>query len=296
MPSARKFVLLVLAAAIAAGTGLYAKAWIGAERARAIAGQKTTVVAAPAEERTQVLVAARKLALGSFVKTGDLRWQAWPAESVSDSYIVKGGTEAPEPIGAVVRQTLNAGQPLTPEAVVRSGERGFLAAVLKAGFRAVSVPVNATTGISGFVFPGDRVDVLLALRTRGTDDGGQGETRYLSSTLLEGVRVLAVDQVVEKKGSDVAVAKTATLEVTPKQAEKIALALEMGALSFSLNSLAADELAEEIPMETASGESSRGSLTLDAELIDPRTYLGARPASKPSLTILRAGKAETASF
>ena len=226
-----------------------------------MAGPETKAVAAPPETHSQVLVASRKLPLGSFVKAGDLRWQAWPDDSISNSYVVKGRTEAPEPIGAVVRQSLHPGQPLTPEAVVRSGERGFWAALLKAGFRAMWVPVNATTGISGFVFPGDRVDVLLAMRTRGTDDGGQGETRFLSSTLLEAVRVLAVDQVVEKKGSDAAVAKTAILEVTPKQAEKIALALEMGALSFSLNSLAADELADEIPMETASGESSRGSLT-----------------------------------
>ena len=126
--------------------------------------------------------------------------------------------------------------------MVRPGERGFLAAVLTPGMRAVTVPVTATSGIAGFVFPGDRVDLILAHDFQ----TGTGENRVInraSETLLTDVRVLAVDQKTASKDGAAALAKTATLEVEPRQAEMIAVSVKLGDLSLSLRSLRREDVA-----------------------------------------------------
>ncbi len=138
--------------------------------------------------------------------------------------------------GTVVRTGVASGEPVTNERVVKSGERGFLAAVLSPGKRAVSVPVTATTGIAGFIFPGDRVDLILthAIDKKGEDD----RTRRASETVLTDVRVLAVDQQTDDQNGKASIAKTVTIELTPRQAELVSLVMELGRLSLSLRSLA----------------------------------------------------------
>jgi pilus assembly protein CpaB len=214
-----------------------------------------------------VLVASKELSSGQFIKVKDLRWQAWPKTGVSDSYYIKGKpgkkTEDSERrnkkkaksgnkekrkkpgkgviddfVGAVVRSNVMPGEPITDGRIVRPGDRGFLAAVLKPGTRAISVPINATTGISGFVFPGDKVDMLLTHSIKG---GSSDAVRRATETVLSDIRVLAVDQRTDDVEGKAVLAKTATLEVTPKQAEVIAVASEMGRLSLSLRSLAKEE-------------------------------------------------------
>jgi len=117
---------------------------------------------------------------------------------------------------------------------VLPGSRSFMAAVLRPGMRAVSVGVTATSGISGFVFAGDQVDLLLTHKT------GKGEdtSHLVTETVLRNIRVLAVDQKVDAKPGDApTIARTATFEVTPKQAEIVAIVSEMGRLSLALRSL-----------------------------------------------------------
>src|SRR4029079_17075729 len=112
--------------------------------------------------------------------------------------------------------------------------RSFMAAVLRPGFRAVSVGVTPTSGISGFVFAGDQVDLLMTHKI----SRGEDRNYLVTETVLRNVRVLAVDQKVDAKpGDPPLVARTATLEVTPKQAEIVAIIGEMGRLSLSLRSL-----------------------------------------------------------
>jgi pilus assembly protein CpaB len=129
--------------------------------------------------------------------------------------------------------------------------------------RAVSVPVTATSGISGFVFPGDQVDILIThpLTVSGK---GEGVPHQASETVLHDVRVLAVDQKLDSKGGEAIVAHTTTLEVTPKQSEVIAVASEMGKLSLSLRSLTTP------PGEETGGDSAdnpgSGTFTLDSEV------------------------------
>ncbi|MGB1027797.1 MAG: Flp pilus assembly protein CpaB, partial [Rhodospirillaceae bacterium] len=155
-----------------------------------------------------------------------------------DSFIIEDEeTTLDSLVGAEIRAPVSGGIPLQNAQLVFPGDRGFLAAVLTPGLRAVSVPVTDTSGIAGFVFPGDRVDVMLSVRLQGKDDEGSAETRYAGLTVLTNVRVLAMDQRTETINGEVSLADTATLEIWPKDSEKVALALAMGELSLALNSL-----------------------------------------------------------
>lgn len=274
-----RVLFLVAALTIAVGTALLARGWVAAERAAAAASRPAVQVPRPAAE---VLVAVKELAPGSFVKPEHLKWQPWPKDGLQAAYIVNTtSAKAVDFSGAVVRSRVLAGQPVTRQGVVQPGERGFMAAVLTPGMRAVSVPVNATSGIAGFAFPGDKVDVVLTLRL--PEQGETKRPRYASQTLLRDVRVLAMDQVTENADGQAKVAKTATLEVSAKSAEHVALALQMGSLSLSLRSLAQDAGADD------------HSYTLDREILFMGTK-GATASGGRTVYVLRGDKTETAKF
>ena len=113
-----------------------------------------------------------------------------------------------------------------------------MAAVLDKGMRAVSTEISPETGAGGFILPNDRVDVILSRRDREAEKAG-GADAQVSETILTNVRVLAIDQTLEEKnGQRVVVGKTATLELTPRQAETLALSRQLGTLSLALRSLA----------------------------------------------------------
>ena len=235
----RRIIVLLIAVIAAGGTAMYARSWIESQQA-SIAAVAAPV---PEEEIYEVLVADVELPAGTFVKPQHLRWQRWPTDDVPASYVLRPGRSEEDMIGAVVRQRIAVGEPITDGAVVKPGERGFLAAVLNPGMRAVSVPITPISGNSGLIFPGDRVDVILT-QTLVTDDGLG--SRRVSETVLKNIRVIAMgaetsDDPEEGKAHDRA--KTATLEVTPRQAEKVALLTELGKLSLSLRSLAHPETA-----------------------------------------------------
>lgn len=182
----------------------------------------------------QVLVARTDIRTGQIVKPDDMRWQAWPDGTISPTYIIEGRRPLSDFVGAVARAPISAGEPITEGRVVLSGTRGFMAAVLQPGLRAVSIQVTPTSGVSGFIFAGDRVDLIL---THIFEKDAMKE-RQASETVLRDIRVIAMDQRLDARpGEAPQVAKTATLEVTPKQAEIIALAAEMGKLSLALRSL-----------------------------------------------------------
>lgn len=235
--------IVLVAALLLAGL----TAWLVQSR---LSGRETPVAAEqpappPQLPTVEVLVAKQNLPVGAFIKPEHLLWKAWPEDSVVAGYLVKGTATESDLAGAVVRTRLHAGEPLTKERVVHPGDQGFLAAVVEPGKRAVSVPIDATRGVSGFVFPGDFVDVLLTFKRDVVSGEGESqvqETRYFSQTLLTDVRVLGIDQTVHNDGNAAKVAKTATLEVTPKQAEKIAVGLELGDLSLSLRSVGRQEM------------------------------------------------------
>jgi pilus assembly protein CpaB len=246
----KKIVLLVGALIIAAVTAVMAKnMFSGASAPQAQAGP-----AVP--QGPQVLVATRALPVGTIIDAEAFRYQPWPEGLVQDQYYIQGGEGAADPqslIGTVVRTDISAGQPVTRGALIRPGERGFLAAALGPGMRAVTVPVSATSGVAGFIFPGDRVDIVLTQQVEG---GGDGTPLRVSETIIRNIRVLAVDQRInarDEEGNQVAQnTSTVTFEATPKIAEKIAVAQTIGQMSLSLRSLADNNA--ELERAIASGE------------------------------------------
>ena len=246
----RKIALLVGALVIAAVTAIMAKnMFTGASAPQAVAGP-ATVPAGP-----QVLVAVRALPVGTIIEADALRYQPWPQGLVQDAYFTRGeqGADPQSLVGTVVRTEIAAGQPVTQGALVRPGERGFLAAALGPGMRAVTVAVSATSGVAGFVFPGDRVDLVLSQEVQG---GGDGPPLHASETIVRNIRVLAVDQRINARDEDgnqvPQRSSTVTFEATPKIAEKIAVAQTIGQLSLSLRSLADNNA--ELERAIASGE------------------------------------------
>lgn len=232
--SLRSILLIIIAIVLSVGTALFARGWIHAERA-AMAAQSGT--REPVQAAMEILIVNVDLPAGSFVKPQQLRWQPWPEKNLLSVYTVKGKGKREDFIDSVVRSGITTGEPITEGRVVRPGDRGFLAAVLTPGKRAVTVPVNATSGIAGFIFPGDRVDLILTHAMR-MDNSENSRMKRASETVLRDIRVLAVDQSTDDQNGEVEVAQTATLEVTTKQAEMIAMLTEMGKLSLSLRSLA----------------------------------------------------------
>jgi pilus assembly protein CpaB len=203
----------------------------------------------------KILVARKALPVGTIIDAEALTFQPWPKELVQNAYYTEGAPDAnmQKLLGTVVRSPITAGQPVTRGALVGPNDRGFLAAALGPGMRAVTVPVNKTTGVAGFIFPGDRVDLVLTQEVRG---GGDGSPLKVSETVVRNLRVLATDQRIDDKGEDgkveVKYIDNVTVEATPRIAEKIAVAQSMGSLSLSLRSIA-DNTAE-LERMVASGE------------------------------------------
>jgi pilus assembly protein CpaB len=153
-----------------------------------------------------------------------------------------------------VRNPLTAGEPVTQGSLVAPGDRGFLAAALGPGMRAVTISVSAGTSVAGFVFPGDRVDLVL---TQEVDCECDEQPLRASETILRNVRVLATDQSTEttttpEGQTQVQAFSMVTLEVTPIIAEKIAVAQTIGTLSLSLRSIADSQ--SELERAIASGD------------------------------------------
>ena len=174
--------------------------------------------------------------------------------------------------GWVARNPIAAGEPITEGKIIAPGNRGFLAAVLRPGMRAISVPVTVTSGISGFIFPGDQVDMLItylgADAASKSDDSPRAKYDHKAAeTVLHDVRVIAIDQRIESKAGEAVVAHTATLEVTPKQSEMIALASEIGKLSLSLRSLVPGEATDSRMTRIRFAETAPiPTVTLDSEV------------------------------
>jgi pilus assembly protein CpaB len=242
--------ILVCAAVLTAGGTIYfAQSWMSRERAQLEAMKKQPVK----EEGAQILVAKKNLPAGQFVKPEDVEWRPWPKEGVAPTYYLKGKVEKTALIGAVVRRGITAGEPMTDGKLAKPGDQGFLAAVLEPGMRAITVSINQTSGIAGFVFPGDRVDLLLTAEIPDAD--GSGQKRFATETVLTKIRVLAMDQRVNDVDNTPKVSKTITVEVTPKQAEMIAVAGQLGRLSLSLRSLANDDQ-KDFKSETATASAT----------------------------------------
>ncbi len=245
----KKVALLLGALVIAIVTAVMAKNMFTG------AGAEQAAAAPVVPQGPKVLVAKKPLPVGTIIDPEALTFQAWPKELVQNAYYTEGSPDADisKLIGTVVRNPVTAGQPLTKGSLVGPNDRGFLAAALGPGMRAVTVPVSNTAGVAGFIFPGDRVDMVL---TQDVAGGGDGPPLKVSETILRNLRVLATDQRIDSKDEEgrtvVKTFSSVTLEVTPRIAEKISVAQSLGSLTLALRSIA-DNTAE-LERAVASGD------------------------------------------
>jgi pilus assembly protein CpaB len=245
---AKKIALLLGALLIAGITAFMAKnMFAGASAPKAIAA----AIPVQAPQGPEILVATRALPVGTIISADSFRYQPWPKELVENVYYLKGEADPVALSGTVVRTPITAGQPLTKGALVKPGDRGFLAAALSPGMRAVTVSVSEISGVAGFVFPGDRVDLMLTQSVT-----GDGPTLRATETIMRNLRVLATDrrtQPENPQGQLIAQRfKMVTIEATPRLAEKIVVAQGLGTLSLALRSIA-DNTAE-LEQAIASGD------------------------------------------
>ena len=263
----RKIVLLLVALLIGGGTVLIARNMLSSPAGSAAVENK-------APPTYEILVAAHDVPSGTLLKEVDFSWKIWPKEEGTNDYAVKGEKDVKDYVGTVARHGLRTGEPITSKRVVKPGEQGFMAAALAPGMRAVSISITPVAGVAGFVFPGDRVDLIVTHQIgRKTDMDPAG--RRVSETVLQNVRVLALDQKMNDQITEPKVAQIATLEVGAKQAETVALVSQIGTLSLALRSIANDP--EDKPQDATLA--ADGSITLD------NTALGVTPPASDSSAI-----------
>jgi pilus assembly protein CpaB len=258
----KKLMLLLGALVIAIGTALAARSlFSGTTAPKADAAQQVP-------QGPKVLVAQRALPVGTILTADSVSFQLWPKEMVQDVYFLEGQADLTKMLGTVVRNPITAGQPITQGSLVAPGDRGFLAAALGPGMRAVTITVSQKTGVAGFIFPGDHVDLLLTSSVKG-GDGDDEQVLKTTETILRNLRVLATDQstnteVVDGK-SIVRTSKTVTIEVTPRIAEKIQVAETLGTLSLSLRSLADNQADLERAIASGTLKIPAGASKLDED-------------------------------
>lgn len=269
----RKIMLMAGALMFAAICAVMARGMFGSSAAQAMPMATATQPTGP-----EVLVATRTLPIGTILGADAIRYQPWPKDLVGKAYFIRGEAPPQAIAGSVVRYTITAGQPVTQGALVKPGDRGFLAAALGPGMRAATISVSAQAGVAGFVFPGDRVDLVL---TQTVPGGGDGAPLRVSETIVRNLRVLATDQKTDKTSDTdgktvVTTFANVTLETTPKISEKIAVAQTIGTLSLSLRSIADDKM--ELEREIAAGEVS----VPDKDDPDAENKMLLQVASRPS--------------
>ncbi len=256
----RMTLILVVAAVCAIGLALIV---------RTIAHKPTppaVAAAAPAQKpMAQVLVAKRDLKIGTRLAAGDIGWQAWPADVVNPAFITDGSTPAPASVttadkakvaakktetavlgggggpmealyGSIVREPILASEPVIATKLVRGGDGGYMAVVLRPGMRAMAVPVTVETGAGGFILPGDHIDLL---QSKSQAAQGGGGNVVVTRTVMSNVRVLAIDQSTAiTKDAQAMVGSVATLEIPNSYVETMARAKAQGDLVMALRSYA----------------------------------------------------------
>ena len=229
----QRTVVLGLALVAAVGAALLVRAMMGGGTPQVAAS-----IIPPQVKMSEVLVASENLLPGQRLDANRLRWEKWPSRSVDPSFITHDAVASIDDAvkNTVVRAPILANQPVATSAIVHADAAGFMAAMLQPGMRAVSITVNTDSGAGGFILPNDRVDLLM------TQKSAESPPRVRTLTILSAVRVLAVDQTYkEEKDQKTVLAKSATLELTPAQAELVTKAAALGQLSLALRPLDATE-------------------------------------------------------
>lgn len=287
-------VLVVVAFVFAVMTAFVAKRWLDVQSSR----KPVEVVAT-----LDVLVVARDVAAGTPLADSDLRYEPWPASAATERFVIRKPGEEPKDkfIGQVARRPLVEGEPFAPAASFKQEGVGVLAGVLATGMRAVSVAITNASAVSGFVSPGDRVDVVMAADFQRADSDSVGKggpiVRYAAETILEDVKVLAIDQQMAKgKDGGAIVGKTATLEVTSKQAEVLTAAGMVGQLSLVLRGVVSEQPAPGQPPRVPFTSDTEASQAMKALMGGTGKPKGGPRTGGSGVVINRAGDISSKSF
>lgn len=222
-----------------------------------LGGKEEAPVQVQQEARSEVLVASKNLLMGKEITKGDLRWQSWPKGTLfSGAIIRKESEEAIDALSGRLRRAVAEGEPMLRSVLIAESKGNFVAASLEPGMRAVAIKVSAESMVGGFLEPGDFVDVIMTykktIRTESNEDPRVQRLmelnldRLATETILERVKVLAIDQKAKSPEENLAkVAKTITLAVGVRDAEKLALGAQLGDLTLSLRGLGDEQLTEE---------------------------------------------------
>ena len=187
-------------------------------------------------EKTMVLIAQTTLQPGEIISVDKLLWKEWSLQSVSKQYITKDHEHDLKEIdGAVVRYPILAGKPVGLNNIIKMNGKSILSATIRPGMRAVSVPYSKISNTPAFVSPGDVVDVVIPRRAQSKIY----DENLIGQTIIRGVRVLAVDNVLQRTSEkkDLLSPRTMTLEVTADQAEDLAASIPEGQIVISMQSM-----------------------------------------------------------
>lgn len=233
--------LLVLMVALGAGVLAALLATQMSNRPAAPTPVAVVQPVAPPPETVDVLVAAKEISTGKRLEAGDLAWQSFPKAGIVEFYLTRAAraNAIQELTGSFARAPFLAGEPMREQRLLKA-ERGFMSVILTPGMRATAVEVKAVSTAGGFILPNDHVDVILTRAA--SKNGGNGGDGFVSETILNNIRVLAVDQQVGDRSEPAMVVKdTVTLELSPHQVEMTAQAQQLGVISLSLRSAAEPE-------------------------------------------------------
>ena len=241
--SSRKLLLLLGIVFIGAGLWL-ALVWFKNNSAR------PHQIAETNQTQPAVLTALTAIPSGTLLRGDDIGWKEIKAGEARPGQLMRGSASKSEYLGAITRRGFSEGEALSASQLVKPSDRRFLAAVLRPGYRAVSISVNAPQTASGLVLPGDYVDVIL-IQNFG-DNVATAAHRSVGETVLRNVRVVAVDRSLEtqdkpngnaKKIKEKRVPKTITLEADERQAQKLFVAMQLGKLQLAVRPLEGAALA-----------------------------------------------------
>jgi len=211
----------------------------------------------------QVLVMTRDVPQGAALTASDMAWRLFPQESVSDQFVRQ--TNTPEAqtqfAGAVTRRAFAAGEPVIAGSVVLPDGRGFLAAQLQPGYRAISIEIGPQTAAGGYIQPNDRVDVLVTIQERVDSEGGS-QNQVHTEIVLADVRVLALDDKVQAQATGDAPervqAAVAVLELSQADSAIVASAQQRGEISLALRGVEAETANMRVPSAAPHATGERG--------------------------------------
>ncbi|MFU8881693.1 MAG: Flp pilus assembly protein CpaB [Rhodobacterales bacterium] len=192
------------------------------------------------EPQNVIVVARNSMRFGERVTAEKLELIPWASDTLPQGAYtaISDLAGATDETARFVLSSMERGEPVLSAKVTNPGQRAKLSTAISPGMKAVSIGVNDVLGVAGFVLPGDRVDVMLT-RTMGND-----RSNAFVDVLLQGVRVVAIDQTADDTRDQPSVVRTVTFEVTTEEAQKLTLGATIGTLSLALRNVVGVEVEE----------------------------------------------------